>query len=71
MEFETLMKLLKHFLIFMIFVSAVILCFGDGDREVAQDQVLVKSTGYWIYNDLDKGIVQAEKTEQPLLVVFR
>ncbi len=65
------MKLLKHFLIFMIFVSAAILCFGDGDREVAQDQVMVKSTGYWIYNDLEKGIEQAEKTEQPLLVVFR
>lgn len=65
------MKILNYALILMLLVSAAILCFGDGDREVAQDQVMVRSTGYWIYNDLDKGIEQAEKTEQPLLVVFR
>ena len=46
-------------------------CFGHGDEEVAEDQVMVKSTGYWIYNDLAKGITEAEKTGQPLLVVFR
>lgn len=46
-------------------------CFGHGDEEVAEDQVMVKSTGYWIYNDLAKGIAEAEKTGQPMLVVFR
>ena len=50
---------------------AVSFCFGHGDEEVAEDQVMVKSTGYWIYNDLNKGIAEAEKTGQPLLIVFR
>ncbi|MDE0468732.1 MAG: hypothetical protein OYL97_16895 [Candidatus Poribacteria bacterium] len=54
-----------------ILLLAVSFCFGHGDEEVAEDQVMVKSTGYWIYNDLDKGIAEAEKTGQPLLVVFR
>ena len=46
-------------------------CFGHGDEEVSEDQVAVKSTGYWIYNDIDKGYAEAEKTGQPLLIVFR
>ncbi|MDD9974524.1 MAG: hypothetical protein OXU27_10990 [Candidatus Poribacteria bacterium] len=54
-----------------ILLLAVSFCFGHGDEEVAEDQVMVKSTGYWIYNDLNKGIAEAEKTGQPLLVVFR
>ena len=47
------------------------LCFGHGDREVAEDQEAVKSTGFWIYNDLDQGFAEAKKTDKPLLVVFR
>lgn len=54
-----------------ILLLAASFCFGHGDEEVAEDQVMVKSTGYWIYNDLDKGIGEAEKTGQPMLVVFR
>ncbi len=58
-------------MVLIILFCVVILSFGDGDREVAQDQEMVKATGYWIYNDLEKGIAQAEKTGQPMLVVFR
>lgn len=47
------------------------LCFGHGDREVAADQETVKSTGFWLYNDLDQGFAEAQKTGKPLLVVFR
>ena len=47
------------------------LCFGHGDREVAEDQETVKSTGFWIYNDLNQGFSDAQKTGKPLLVVFR
>ena len=54
-----------------ILLLASSFCFGHGDREVAEDQVTVNSTGYWIYNDLDKGYAQAEETGHPLLVVFR
>lgn len=65
------MKVYFPILSFALLVCAVLLCFGHGDREVAEDQEMVKATGYWIYNDLDKGITQAEKTGQPMLVVFR
>ena len=54
-----------------ILLLAVSFCFGHGDEEVAEDQMTVQATGYWIYNDLAKGIAQAEETGQPLLVVFR
>ena len=47
------------------------LCFGHGDREVVEDQEVVESTGFWIYNDLDQGFAEAKKTDKPLLVVFR
>jgi len=54
-----------------ILILAISLCFGHGDEEVAEDQVTVKSTGYWIYNDIEQGFAQAKKTGQPLLIVFR
>ena len=54
-----------------ILLLAVSFCFGHGDEEVTEDIQAVKSTGYWIYNDLDKGFAEAEKTGQPMLVVFR
>ena len=38
------------------------LCFGHGDREVTEDQETVKSTGFWIYNDLNQGFAEAQKT---------
>ncbi len=54
-----------------ILLLAVSFCFGHGDREVSEDIEAVASTGYWIYNDLDKGYAESEKTGQPMLVVFR
>ena len=54
-----------------ILLLTVSFCFGHGDEEVSEDIEAVKSTGYWIYNDLDKGFTKAEKTGQPLLIVFR
>ena len=54
-----------------VLLLAVSFCFGHGDEEVVEDIEAVKSTGYWIYNALDKGLAEAEKTGQPLLIVFR
>ena len=54
-----------------ILLLAASFCFGHGDEEVSEDVEAVKSTGYWIYNDLDQGFAQAEKTGEPLLIVFR
>lgn len=65
------MRIIAPTMVLIILFCVVILSFGDGDREIAQDQEMVKAIGYWIYNDLEKGIAQAEKTGQPMLVVFR
>ena len=65
------MKFFMPALTLAILVCAALLCFGHGDQEVAEDQKMVASTGYWIYNDLEEGIAQAEKTAQPMLIVFR
>ena len=65
---------MKHYtsvLTITILFLMVGLCFGHGDREVAEDQETVQSTGYWIYNDLYQGFGEAQKTGKPLLVVFR
>ncbi len=65
------MKFIAPVFIFLILVCTALPCFGHGDEEVAEDQEMVKSTGLWIYNDLEKGITQAEETGKPMLVVFR
>jgi len=68
---NTLMKFQLPIMTLGILLLAVSFCFGHGDREVAEDQVTVNATGYWIYNDLDKGYAQAAETGHPMLVVFR
>ena len=65
------MKTYVPVLTFVMLVAAVLLCFGHGDEEVAEDEKMVNATGKWIYNDLEKGIEEAKKTDQPILVVFR
>lgn len=65
------MKFRVSVVTFGVLLLAISVCFGHGDREVAEDQEMVNSTGYWIYNALEKGIAEAEKTGQPMLVVFR
>ncbi len=65
------MKFRIPMIILGILLFTASFCFGHGDREVAEDIEAVASTGYWIYNDLDKGYAEAEKTGQPMLVVFR
>ncbi len=65
------MKLFTPMFILLIVTCIALPCFGHGDEEVAEDQERVKATGLWIYNDLEKGIAQAEETGKPILVVFR
>ena len=43
----------------------------DRDTKVRRDRDEVVSTGLWTYNDLAKGIAEAQRTGKPLLVVFR
>lgn len=46
---------------------------GGGDREekVKQDRERVEGQGYWIYNDLSKGLAQARESGRPLVVALR
>ena len=41
-----------------------------GDQ-VRGDKADVEDAGLWIYNDMGKGIAEAESSGMPILVVFR
>jgi len=43
----------------------------DRETKVRGDKTKVEGAGFWIYNDLPKGIAEGRKTGKPLLVVFR
>lgn len=43
----------------------------DRDTKVRNDKQAVSEAGFWIYDDLDKGIALAKQTGKPLLVVIR
>ena len=44
---------------------------GQGDTKLKEQlQELGKVADFWIYDDLDLGFAQAQKTGKPLLVVF-
>lgn len=60
------------------FISALLLMTSTSfsfaqtrEEKVRQDREKVESTGYWIYNDLEKGFEKAQQTKKPLLVVLR
>ena len=41
------------------------------DEKVRNDKSTVESSGLWIYNNLDHAILEAKRTDKPLLVTFR
>jgi hypothetical protein len=41
------------------------------EAKVRDDRQRVEAEGYWIYNDLEKGFLEAEQRKRPLLVVLR
>lgn len=43
----------------------------DRDTKVRNDRAEVVEAGYWIYDDLNKGLALAKQTNKPLLVVIR
>ena len=52
-------------------VSAAGLPAQDRETKVRNDRKTVEEGGFWIYNDLPQGFVEAKKTGKPLLVVIR
>ncbi|MCZ6677507.1 MAG: hypothetical protein O7E52_09670 [Candidatus Poribacteria bacterium] len=63
----------RHFTILtgLLLLAAGLVQGEDRDTKVRNDLKEVQATGLWIYNDLPKGIAEAEKTGKPLLIVFR
>src|SRR5262245_42901192 len=57
------------FLSFLFVVQPA--CAQDRQTKVRNDKARVESEGFWIYNDLPRGVAEAEKSGKPLLVVFR
>lgn len=43
----------------------------DRNTMVRDDRARIVDDGFWIYNDIDKGLSQAQATGKPLLVIFR
>ncbi|QDU52822.1 Trx7/PDZ domain-containing (seleno)protein [Gimesia panareensis] len=41
------------------------------EEKVRRDREKVEASGYWIYNDLERGFEKARQTKQPMLVVLR
>jgi hypothetical protein len=41
------------------------------EDQVRNDRKKVEAAGFWIYNDLPKGVAEAKKTGKPLLVILR
>lgn len=41
------------------------------DEKVHNDKSNVESSGLWIYNNLDHAILEAKRTNKPLLITFR
>src|SRR5205814_346300 len=41
------------------------------DQKVLADRRKVEAEGFWVYNDLPRGLAEAKKSGRPLLVVLR
>ncbi|MEX0702095.1 MAG: Trx7/PDZ domain-containing (seleno)protein [Planctomycetales bacterium] len=63
-------RLLSLLTVVAIF-SASLVSAQDRETKVRTDRTEVEGEGYWIYNDLPKGIAEAKKSGKPLLVTVR
>ena len=43
----------------------------DRNTMVLNDRTRVLEDGFWIYNNIDKGLEEAAKSDKPLLIIFR
>ena len=65
---------MRRFLLFILLATNflnVAIAAGDRETKVRGDKRQVESAGFWIYNDLPRGIELATESKKPLLVVFR
>ena len=55
----------------LLLVAGALYAAEDRKTKVLNDRERFESEGFWLYNDLPKGIEESKKTGKPLLVVFR
>ena len=67
------MQAVRWLFLTLILTSAITVHAQNRDRNkmVLNDRERVVEDGYWIYNNLDKGLEQAKESGKPVLVVFR
>ncbi|MBI1924337.1 PDZ domain-containing protein [Candidatus Poribacteria bacterium] len=66
--------MIRHLVVFLsllLLVAGALYAAEDRKTKVLNDRERFESEGFWIYNDLPKGIEESKKTGKPLLVVFR
>lgn len=64
----------KHVFLIAILIHCVVgglHAAEDRNAIVRSDRDRVQEAGFWVYNDLEKGIAEASATRKPMLVVFR
>lgn len=68
-----LKKLIHNILVFICFLLTGLNYAEAQTREqkVREDKKRIEASGYWYYNDLEKGIKQAAAENKPLMVVLR
>src|SRR5437868_891908 len=62
---------MKQFLPLLLLAACTAYGEETRDQKVIRDRQEVKESGFWIYNDLDRGFDEARRTGKPLLVVLR
>jgi hypothetical protein len=55
----------------MVFVASAGAFAQEREKKVRHDRQSVEEAGFWVYNDLPRGIAEAKKTGKPLLVTIR
>jgi serine protease Do len=64
-------KSLGLILSIMVFAKGTTAFPQEREKKVRSDRQSVEGAGFWVYNDLPRGIVEAKKTGKPLLVTIR
>jgi hypothetical protein len=54
-----------------LLLLALPLAAQNREQKVRDDKKKVEAEGFWIYNDLDKGLAEAKKSGKPMLVILR
>lgn len=63
--------MLRAMLLVLVITPPLVAQYPTREQKVRDDKKKVEAAGYWIYNDYATAIVEAKKTNKPLVVVLR